>query len=217
MPRPGTSDNVKRKIWELGENNPRASAAWIRKTLLTRGEINLPTERTIARIKKDFLSKQPQERLPYRYASWPEAMESNALPWESSRALLDLLRFFEESGRGRPIIQVAEWFWRVSLAAPELDVAKRYDAAKRLLMIRSAIAPPPEAPRGVEWFLVFEPWLSKGNASAYKRAQSKTPGGVPAYRLPPLKIPSEDGIVLAGDLIPEVRAAIQRTRKERKK
>ena len=98
MPRPGTNGAVKKQVYVIVENRPKISAGEIlialRAHAKTQGlQANLPTERTIARIKKEFLGRKEEERIPYRYFSWPEAMEGGLLPWEASRACLECLRY----------------------------------------------------------------------------------------------------------------------------
>src|SRR5262245_4722919 len=48
-------------------------------------------------------------------------MESGALPWEASRAALDLLRRYREIKLPDPLIQECLWYWRVTLAAPDME------------------------------------------------------------------------------------------------
>ena len=78
----------------------------------------VPSDRAIRRIMAEFKAAPEEERLPYQVFAWPQAMESGALPWEASRAVLDLVRFRIEAGYGPPLIGEAQWFWRVTLAIP---------------------------------------------------------------------------------------------------
>jgi hypothetical protein len=174
MPRPGTSNDVKRHVWELVENDPKMSAGRIlialrARATKTRIQLTLPTERTIARIKKDFVTKQPEERRPFHYFSWPEAMESGAVPWEASAAMLDLLQMFRQKDFDRPMIGTAAWFWRITQARPDLDIARRFDLANRCALLEAQDQKPGDAFQGVEWFLAMAPWRSKKALQEYER------------------------------------------------
>jgi hypothetical protein len=50
-------------------------------------------------------------------------METGALPWEATRAALDLLRYFQEKNLGRPTVRLTTWYWKVCLATPDVDEA----------------------------------------------------------------------------------------------
>ncbi len=184
MPRPKISDDLVESIWGLLENDPRATAGKILHTLGRWAErqgikIALPSERSIARIKRGYVGKDPEERRLYRWVSWPEDMLSGELPWESSRAVLDLLSYFRECGYQKPTIQNTLWFWRITLAAPDLAIEKRFDLGFRCA--RMSLAPDSSIFRGLEGYLAIAPWRSKKASALYDKLTRS--GAVP-------KIPS---------------------------
>ena len=151
MPRPKTNEKLVKKIWELVESAPKLSAGAIRLGLQrwlkfepTMRAVSLPTERTIARIKKNFLTMNPEERVQYRYFSWPESMEIGALPWEASRAALELLAHFRKIKWQRPTIQTVRWYWKVTSSAPDLPVEKRSELAMECKKLDSELDKPEE-------------------------------------------------------------------------
>lgn len=172
MPRPGTSEELKRRVWEIVENNPRLSAGEIhlrlRAAAKQSGE-SLPVVRTIGRIKREYLLKQPTERLPYRHVSWPESFASGALPWESSAAVLALIRHSRAVGNPeRPTVHLAQLFWRLTMAAPDMSLAERADFAQ---YYESADRDPEREKRigGIEEYLLRTPWRSKAAAASWKK------------------------------------------------
>jgi hypothetical protein len=171
--RRGTDPEIKREIWRLTENNPKMSAGQILIRLRS-GPLSdrLPTERTIARIKAKFLSRQPEARKPYRLASWPESMLDGSLPWESARAMWDLIAYCRRKHLEEPSIREAQWFWRVTLAAPDLGIAKRNELA---VWCADAEEWPeermhPSKFRDLESYLALSPWRSRKSRSKQEKA-----------------------------------------------
>lgn len=205
MPRLGTDEDVKKRIYVMVENNTKISAGEILIALRARAkregsQEKFPTERTIARIKKEYLSRKLEERLPYKYFSWPESMESEALPWEASRPCLDLLCWLRENGvELRPTIGAITWFWRVTQAAPDAPIGVRWgmgfiasglgrtqggaeDATTTQIMEKFRKERKLEDRRRVEAALIYRPWFSPSNSRAYNRAIRK--GKIPSCRYP---------------------------------
>ena len=60
-----------------------------------------PSERSIARIRAEWILESPTKRASYGLFYWPASMESLALPWEASSAALELLGVLHQSGRSR--------------------------------------------------------------------------------------------------------------------
>ena len=84
------------------------------------GRLGSPSsEKTIARILKDFGAASEEEKVQYRLFAWPQSMIEEVLPWESSRPLLGLLRYLQTIGAKRPSTRLAKWYWRVHLTAPD--------------------------------------------------------------------------------------------------
>ena len=185
MSRPRTDDEVRKKVWELVQTNPTISAGKIRISIRAQAkqagiQLSLPTERTIARIKKDFLQKPQEERMPWRQTSWPETMELGGLPWEASRAMLDLVKYFHDNGWETPTIRTAQWFWRVALAAPDLGVAERFSAAHDCSIIEASTEKIESPFRGMELYLALSPWQSKKETAAYQKLVKS--GDIPSRR-----------------------------------
>lgn len=117
------------RIYELCARDSRTTVDCIRASL-TPIDGKLPAARTIARYREMFRELPEQERLLYAEFAWPESMESGALPWEASRAALDLLVFLgvEFTPTNRDVL----WFWRVTLAAPAMPIKDRAAMAEVL-------------------------------------------------------------------------------------
>ncbi len=129
MPRPPISEYWQMQIKRLAENAAH-SAESIAATLKERGQVEgveepVPAVRTIARYVREFRKLPEIERRPYRYFVWPDSMGTPDLPWEASRAALDLTRHRYALGLHPPTTVEAKWFWRLTLAAPALRLEYR--------------------------------------------------------------------------------------------
>lgn len=83
------------------------------------GRTDSPSKRSVRRIYQEFMGKPDLERRQYNLFRWPQAMQSEDLPWEATRPLLDLLRYLNDQGLERPTIHLAKWYHRVCLATPD--------------------------------------------------------------------------------------------------
>src|SRR5262245_7989081 len=89
---------------------------------MAQGTLNVPSgvsqkvsdDRTIRTYLKLHAKLTDSERVAYRPVRWPESMLSGALPWESSRAILDLVHHCNQHGWPRPTIAQGLWFWRIT-------------------------------------------------------------------------------------------------------
>ncbi len=72
---------------------------------------------------KRYSKLTEDEKKEYAVFRWPGAMEVDSLPWEATRAALDLVKHCHRWGLGRPTVRQVKWYWRVCLATPELDEA----------------------------------------------------------------------------------------------
>lgn len=119
-----------------------------------------------------FLRRIKDEDLTaYRLVHWPETFERGDLPWEASAATLELLALQDRfAGFGRPTLRLARWFWRVTMAAPDLPAFMDSEQGRwgiaRLLAAWETLGKAPEQGReGIEWYLAYAPWRddSQGN------------------------------------------------------
>lgn len=185
-----------RKLWDSPDAEMRALAD------------SFPSQRTIGRIRSDeWVPMSSEEKAQYRLVSWPDTFQRGDLPWEASAATLELLAIWLESDlfqkfvlaqrddplgpldllMGRPTVRLAEWYWRVTQAAPDLpkDIVDqllqgvspekarpiRYDIAKALATWTAAGASVPHRLRdAIEAYLAYAPWRSPIHAAHYNMA-----------------------------------------------
>jgi hypothetical protein len=95
-------------------------------------------------------------------------MATAELPWEASRPMLDWLRFLRDAGENLPTIELAKWFWVITLAAPELPIKERDSLAGFLAMSNKENDPNAIAKRSAELYLICTPWRSKEDKAAYQ-------------------------------------------------
>ena len=148
----------------------------------------VPSERTISRIRKEeWPHLSAEKRAQYREFQWPESMERGDLPWEAAKAALLLSYTRQARFVGRPTIRQAKWFWRLSLAAPDL-VLEEHLRATDLLAVWEAIGDRPgDHVRGIEWYLTYAPWRAgtEERAAGYEQVRQWTDEG--AYEGMPLE------------------------------
>lgn len=132
----------------------------------------VPSKRTIARtIKGDWIPLPENEKLQYREFYFPESLERGDLPWEASAACLELLGIRLDS---RPTIRMALAFWRITAAAPDLNVRKREKLA-RVWSGWEALGDHavPQDLRNLESYLAYAPWRSEEANAAAVRAHEE--------------------------------------------
>ncbi len=163
-------------------NNASISGAEIRRKLINDLRVRnedaptpVPSDRAIRRIMVEFKAAPDTERQPYTYFAWPTAMESGAIPWEASRALLDWLKFRVMGGRNQPPLnRQAAWFWRVTQALPEAPIEKRDMLSYFYTLIdafESDTARREESRAHFQWEdLVFQGWRSADAKKEYESA-----------------------------------------------
>src|SRR5262249_46541831 len=93
----------------------------------------VPSARAIRRVKTEFESLKAEDMERYKRFLWPESMQRGILPWESSRAALDLLRYYRDRGMHAPLIEEVQTLWHVTLAAPDMSLDDRVRIAAQLL------------------------------------------------------------------------------------
>ena len=113
-----------------------------------------------------FRDKPEPEQRKHDWFRWPHAMESGSLPWEASRAGLDLLAYYREhfGNEARPTITHVLAFWRITQAAPDLDIEERSRLAGALSAGWLS-----EQFDEEEFYLAFASWRSPEHQRKYER------------------------------------------------
>ena len=171
MSRKKTNPLIIERIRDLASNPKLSSQAilnklipWAKKAGLS-GDV--PDVRTVLRYKNEYAGMPPEEKNLYRHLVWPEAMLDGLLPWEASSDALELLSYFQQQDYERPTIRVAQWFWRVTQGARDLNIEKRLELA--FLCSRIVIDPSHDVFRGMESYLAIAPWRSKNATALYEK------------------------------------------------
>ena len=143
-----------------------------------RGWRDTPSERTVRRRAVDFRKRALRTGSfgQDRFFSWPESMMSRGVPWEASRAALDLIRYRSERGLAVPTNREAKFFWHVRQASPGIDVARASTLAALLAVVELFMEIDQSAVVEVEWLqwvLAYQPWLGPEATAAYERATSR--------------------------------------------
>jgi hypothetical protein len=136
---------------------------------------DIPSERTVRRRALEFQKRLPRLGTPaqnWRF-SWPDSMLSVTLPWEASRAALDLLKYRDEHGLDLPTNREAKFFWHIRQASPTIDDAHASTRAALLAVVEFFMEVDRTAVVQLDWLmwaLAYQPWLSPEGAAAYERA-----------------------------------------------
>lgn len=131
------------------------------------GRTDVPSARSVGRIRKEFLEQPEEVRREYYRFHWPESMEDGSLPWDASAAGLELIRADENV---RPPLRLVKWFWRISTTAPDAPYSYRRGMAGILAAAEIIGALTPDVYRAIESATVYEPWRSGEAAREYERA-----------------------------------------------
>ena len=124
------------QMYSLFENQPDLTDKEVAERLENLGnelgQNDYPALRTVNKYHRMYGPKKLREKAAYRLFAWPEEMGSSLLPWEASQASLELLgvvfspeyvgyaELVSQYPYGRPTILMAHWFWRVTMAAPDM-------------------------------------------------------------------------------------------------
>ena len=115
---------------------------------------NVPSPRTISRVRDEWRAMEQSERVQYQQFFWPESMQGGALPWEASSAGLELLLFLDSNGvRERPPIRLVMWYWRVIQASRDMSRAQSFSIAAELTR-QEGNGQAPGNP-GAEWLMAY--------------------------------------------------------------
>lgn len=184
MPRPGPPMEYVKLVHHLAADGmkPSAISREIADRARREGWADAPQLRTVQRLYARWLEFPEEERRLQGRVHWPEAMLLGLLPWEAAPIVLDLLRWRDGLGRGRPSVRLARWFWRVSLAAPDLSLGERACLAGELAdaeYIRQTERGEVSSPEGYEWYLAYHPWRGADDQAAYHAAKTRERRPVP--------------------------------------
>lgn len=177
MARPRVKSYWQEAIRALTENEPRLGPLGIQARLKRAAEESgmaeklgaVPSRRTIGRIQSHFRQSANKDRERYREFRWPETMEYGLLPWEASRAGLELLRDFHQEWNRRPTVGLVECFWHVSQAAGDAPFDERAVAAQEMYARRVFGAAQPENNmRYFERYFAYGPWRSDTSREAWE-------------------------------------------------
>ena len=163
MPRPLTDNHWQHRVRELAEQGINAAeiARRLEKEADKSGRDDYPSDRTVRRIRDAHMAKGPGDRRQYAGFRWPESMQDAEIPWEGSEQVLNLIRNHRTMfGLGsRPPIGFTKWFWRVTQAAPTLDLNRRARIAAFLFgNEQNPESVPENKVRSLETFLADEVW-----------------------------------------------------------
>jgi hypothetical protein len=184
MARPATDNWYRERIATLAQEGYKAAAIGrlIEMEALDAGRTDCPQQRTVYRLYQEHLKQPEHVRREQALFRWPDAMTSQALPWEASRAALDLLRLFDQSdGKRRPTIRHAKWFWRLRMAAPDLHIGDaNYTSAVLAAGEYAKLASVGRAEIvGLDRLLAYQPWRTDEDQLAYADASARN--GEPAF------------------------------------
>lgn len=129
------------------------------------GREDYPSPRTLTRWRKEWKDLPADARNAYRWVSWPQTFQAGLLPWESAEAVLELMYVTR-----RPDIRLANWYWRVTQAAPDMLLETRHTLAANLAHWESRAGADNVTPRGAEALLSYAPWRSQRRAEVYGKA-----------------------------------------------
>lgn len=144
------------KLWSAAEMRRRLEAEVGAGRL--KGE--LPSIRAIHDILAKARSQPMEARRQLGEVRWPEAFgdDFGLMPWSAQPAYFELLY---RLGGQLPLLPLAQWFWRLSLAAPDAKTSVRHYMAAAMALAESGyfeeVFPSPDA---VEVYLAFAPWRS---------------------------------------------------------
>lgn len=132
-----------------------------------------PSERTVRRLFEEHQKLSKPLLREHSLFSWPETFEIGLLPWEAARAALDLVRYCDENGLGRPTIRHCKWFWYMLLASPTIPIDYAVKASGYLWAreyLKDTGANEDVDVLGFMWTLAYQPWRSEGDKTAHEAA-----------------------------------------------
>lgn len=171
MVRPAVIPRWERLVYRALAANSRLSARQLREVLVrSYPGAEVPSERTIGRIKKSWDELPEDRKRLLQEVQWPQSMGTELLPWDASPAILELLGEYGTWMGVRPEIGLASWFWRITQAAPDLPLNSRIAAARTLWAWEILGRPETSQIGELEEYLVYAPWRAPENKLAYQQA-----------------------------------------------
>lgn len=166
MPRPKIEAFWRERIMAIAANEtqlgPGPISRILRQDAATAGRTDVPSERTVSRVLKEFRVRTKEDQAPYREFHWPQSMERGDLPWEASGVGLELLRYLhatnvrgDRGAIGRPLISSVRWLWYVTLARPDASFGTRVLWANDLALSAAGIVNFRMEVEG--WMIIDEP------------------------------------------------------------
>jgi hypothetical protein len=189
------------RMYFIFENEPRTPdyviAEQMKSFATEWGRNDYPKLRTIQKYRQAYRASEPEVKAQYRLFQWPESMIQGDLPWEASRASLELRAFLDVLGiRTSPPLSLVKWFWRVTLADPQARIDLRLSAAAGLAR-QEALEEPFD--RGYEWWLAYMQIPGdEDRKKLYEAAQRRPPEDHPIPKVPThLSASTKDGVTMA--------------------
>lgn len=192
MPRPKIDQRWRDAIRNFKANEPALSSSAIHTRLAEiaakQGRDDWPSERTIRRILKEFPGLPHEQQIEYSHLAWPRVAEQGAVPWEASRAVLELLGYCRvQFPDYKPTVHLGKWYWRTTLAAPDINTERRFGIALDLATLDAGqpadtwtggiVETPSERRLRIEEYLANAPWQSEESMKAYIEGH----GGLETY------------------------------------
>jgi hypothetical protein len=148
---------------------------------------DVPSARTISRVRDEWRAMEQSERAQYRQFFWPESMQSGALPWEASSAGLELLMWLDSNDvRERPPIRLVKWYWRVIQASRDMSRAVSFSIATELTRQEEKGQTPGNS--GAEWYMAYhhigpadDEDPSEERRKRYREAREREDCPIPSY------------------------------------
>lgn len=171
--RPKADDDWRRRAMELFADGHRGPSA-IRQLREENGGIKPLSDRQIYRYLDDYRKLPEDLRRELSTVRYPDAMLDRSLPWEASRAVLDLL-----AARGpaeRPTVGHARWYWRVQEASPSIprrlaDVLAQELATQDYVRLSGSTGG--SSLPALELLLMYEPWADEDHERAYNEVAQR--------------------------------------------
>ena len=143
------------------------------------GEEQAVSLRTVSSWIAEFKAKLSDLDESFAWHRMPEYQEKGwSLPWEASEFLLRMWRRIWDGDRweelGHPSVREAVWWWRVHLAAPDLELRKVEIWARRFALreLSQILFGDPSDVEDIYQALAYRDWESDDQRKIYERAIS---------------------------------------------